>query len=58
MICFYICRAPLETGSPVEDIITTNLGEPEGLAVDWVNRQIYWTDGGRSDSVNIYMGEG
>ncbi|XP_072044705.1 low-density lipoprotein receptor-related protein 6-like [Amphiura filiformis] len=40
-----ISRAPLSSGYPVTDIITTSLGAPDGLAVDWVNRKLFWTDG-------------
>ena len=25
-------------------VVSTNIAEPEGLAVDWVNDHIYWAD--------------
>ena len=28
----------------VEDVISFGLRKPEGLAVDWVARKLYWTD--------------
>ena len=28
----------------VEDVISVDLKNPEGLAVDWVGKKLYWTD--------------
>ena len=33
----------------VEDVISVGLKKPEGLAVDWVARKLYWTDVRDSD---------
>lgn len=33
----------------VEDVISVGLKKPEGLAVDWVARKLYWTDCRDSD---------
>ena len=33
----------------VEDVISLGLRRPEGLAVDWVARKLYWTAPGDSD---------
>lgn len=41
------------TGSPdsrkVEDVVSVGLKKPEGLAVDWVGKKLYWTDCRDSD---------
>ena len=29
---------------PQNTIVDTGLSKPEGLACDWINRMIYWTD--------------
>ena len=34
--------------SNVEDFITTDLGIPEDLALDWISRKLYWSDAGRA----------
>ena len=34
----------------VEDVISVGLNTPEGLAVDWIAKKLYWTDCGDSDS--------
>lgn len=33
-------------GSGLEYVITDGLMRPHGIAVDWVGRQLYWTDMG------------
>ena len=33
-------------GSGMEYVITTGLNRPHGIAVDWVGRNLYWTDMG------------
>ena len=33
-----------DRGSPIEWIITDNLQNPDGLAVDWIGGNLYWTD--------------
>ena len=40
-----IQRANLD-GSNIEDLITTGLIYPEGIALDLTGRKMYWTDGG------------
>ena len=35
-------------GSNSETIVSTSLGTTEGLAVDWIGRNLYWTDTGRN----------
>lgn len=39
-------------GSNKSDFITQGIGSPEGLAVDWVSRNIYWTDSTK-DTVEV-----
>lgn len=41
----WIERANLD-GSNREKIIHGAIDIPEGLAVDWINRKLYWTDRG------------
>ena len=41
-----IQRADVENGSDVEVIIKEDLDTPEGIAVDWINKKLYWTDAG------------
>lgn len=42
-----IRRASLD-GSNQENIITTEVKNPDGIAVDWLARNLYWTDTGLS----------
>ncbi|XP_075049415.1 nidogen-2 [Mixophyes fleayi] len=41
-----ISRAGLEPGAEPEVIISTDLMSPEGLAIDYLRRTMYWTDSG------------
>ena len=41
-----ILRADVKNGSDVEVIIKEDLNTPEGIAVDWINKKLYWTDAG------------
>ena len=47
-----IRKAPLGNGSAVTSIIKTGLHTPDGIAVDWVNNKIYWTDTG-NDNIEV-----
>ena len=44
-MCFR--RANLN-GTDVETVVSENLQTTDGLAVDWMGRNLYWTDTGRS----------
>ena len=33
-----------DTNRKAEDVISVGLRRPEGLAVDWVTKKLYWTD--------------
>lgn len=46
-----IQRAKLD-GSQQEDVITLEIQHPDGLAVDWVSRNLYWTDTG-TDRIEV-----
>ena len=42
-------------GSGMEYVITTGLNRPHGIAVDWVGRNLFWTDmGTKLIEVNKY----
>lgn len=41
----HIERASMDGGLR-EMLFSTGLDSPEGLAVDWINRKLYWTDKG------------
>lgn len=40
-----IQRARLN-GSDQEDVINTEIRNPDGIALDWIARNLYWTDAG------------
>lgn len=46
-----IQRARLD-GNEQEDVITLEIQHPDGLAVDWVSRNLYWTDTG-TDRIEV-----
>ena len=35
-----------QDGSQLEPIVTTALYRPQGIAVDWISQNLYWTDAG------------
>lgn len=37
-------------GSQRERLIEEAIDEPEGLAIDWIERKFYWTDKGYASS--------
>jgi len=41
-----VCSAYLN-GSDVRRVVQFGLSQPEGLAVDWIAHNLYWTDFGR-----------
>uniref|UniRef100_A0A8B9L2A0 Nidogen 1 n=1 Tax=Astyanax mexicanus TaxID=7994 RepID=A0A8B9L2A0_ASTMX len=46
-----ISRASVQGGQPT-DIITKDLGSPEGIAIDHLSRNMYWTDS-RMDHIEV-----
>lgn len=47
-----IRRARLFDGADQSDIVTGDISHPDGLAVDWVARNLYWTDTG-TDRIEV-----
>lgn len=39
-------------GSGMEEVVTTQVDHPDGLAVDWLGRNLYWTDTG-TDRIEV-----
>ena len=46
MVTKSIERMRLKNATEVDVIVKNGLNEPEGIAVDWINRKLYWTDSG------------
>lgn len=46
-LVFHIRRANLD-GTGMQTVISQGLKTTDGLAVDWVARNMYWTDTGRN----------
>lgn len=45
-------------GSMVEEFIATEVKSVEGLTVDWINRNIYWTDSGLKNIMSASLSSG
>ncbi|XP_054719022.1 low-density lipoprotein receptor-related protein 8-like [Uloborus diversus] len=43
-----IYSAPLDTGYPLTEVVHDQIQTPDGVAVDWIYHNIYWTDTGRN----------
>lgn len=41
-------------GSNATILVTTEINHPDGIAVDWVARNLYWTDTG-TDRIEVYL---
>lgn len=55
MFCFAqartISRASLD-GSGQQELVGTEVQHPDGVAVDWIARNLYWTDTG-TDRIEV-----
>ena len=47
-----INRAKMEENPKVDVLIKIDLDTPDGIAVDWVNKKLYWTDTG-TDMIEV-----
>ena len=47
-----IKRAKIEENPKVEVLVKINLDTPDGIAVDWINKKLYWTDTG-NDMIEV-----
>ena len=47
-----IKRAPMQDKSKVEILVKIDLDTPDGIAVDWINKKLYWTDTG-TDMIEV-----
>lgn len=46
---FHLCSAYIDKASDTAEqvvLIDSQLNSPEGLAMDWIHKNIYWTDSG------------
>lgn len=47
-----INRARMEENPKVDVLVKIDLNTPDGIAVDWINRKLYWTDTG-TDMIEV-----
>lgn len=50
-MAFYLVSAKLD-GSQQQDVVKEEIVHPDGLAVDWVAENLYWTDAG-TDRIEV-----
>ena len=46
------CIVQVQTFTSPRVLFISGLGSPEGIAIDWISRNMYWTDS-VSDSINV-----
>ncbi|GFQ69087.1 low-density lipoprotein receptor [Trichonephila clavata] len=47
-----VYSAPLRTGEPITEVASSLVVTPDGIAIDWIHENVYWTDTG-IDSINV-----
>ncbi|GFU33017.1 low-density lipoprotein receptor 1 [Trichonephila clavipes] len=47
-----VYSAPLRTGEPITEVASSLVVTPDGIAIDWIHDNVYWTDTG-IDSINV-----
>lgn len=59
-VCLFLFSAYINKANDTSQQITlidTALHSPEGLAMDWVHKNIYWTDSGHK-TISVATGDG
>ena len=49
-----IRRAKMEENPTVEVVANISVDTPDGIAVDWINKKLYWTDTG-NDMIEVQI---
>lgn len=52
-----IAKQRILLGSDQQDVIVSEIQDPDGIALDWISRNIYWTDTG-TDRIEVARLEG
>ena len=52
LISYFLRSANLQEPYNEQDVITRDVDHPDGVAVDWVGRNLFWTDSG-TDRIEV-----